>query len=97
MTVLPLTGDQCRIGRAAIGLGLDDLARAAAVAPADLVALERGDAIASETAGKIARALEAAGVTFFSDAEGRPRLRARTLDGIIEAPVSMSQRRDSRD
>ena len=92
MADIGITADQCRIGRAAIGWSEDDLATAAGVAVGDIIALETGALASALVSGKILEALSAAGVSFFEGPDGRARMRARTLDGIVEAPVTMAPR-----
>lgn len=90
MTDHCLTADESRIGRAALGWSLEDLAQAAGVSPAAVQAFEAaGDA---EVGPLIAASLAAAGVSFHLRPDGRAFMRARTLDGIIEAPVALSAR-----
>jgi len=82
---------QCRIGRAALGLSEDDLAVAAGVSRDDILSFESGGAVAPEIALKLSAAFERAGVSFHIGADGRAFMRVRTLDGIIEAPVTFSK------
>ena len=82
---------QCRIGRAALGLSEDDLAVAAGVSLRDILSLESGGTIAPIAALKVTAAFERAGVSFHAGADGRTFMRVRTLDGIIEAPVTFSK------
>ena len=89
-----LTMDQCKIGRAALGLSEEELAQAAGVPPASVVAIEAGLPVATGVAVDLMAALAALGVTFHQTAEGRDFMRARTLDGIIEAPVRLSKASD---
>lgn len=86
-----LTAEECKIGRIALGWSQDELAQAAAVTPSAVQHIEQaaGDEIA---AARIEAALEAAGVTFHTAPDGKAYMRARTLDGIIEAPVMLSPR-----
>ncbi len=87
--------DECAIGRAALGWSADDLARAAGVDVAVVEALEASSP-AGDGASKIEAALAAAGVTF-RRVDGRSMMIARTLDGIIEAPVKIADRGGPRD
>ncbi|WP_158806829.1 XRE family transcriptional regulator [Beijerinckia sp. L45] len=93
MTDTEITADQCRIGRAAVGWTEDDLAAAAGVAVGIITDLENGLAADAAASSRILAALADVGVSFFSAPDGSARMRARTLDGIIEAPVAMTQRR----
>ena len=68
---------QCRMARAATGLGVRDLAKAAGVSPDTVARLERGEALKESTVAAIRAALEAAGVIFVeSNGEG-PGVRLR--------------------
>jgi predicted transcriptional regulator len=80
-----------QIGRAALGLTENDLALAAGVSLSDIFLLESGGAIEPGTSLKIVAAFERAGVSFHTGPDGRPLMRVRTLDGIIEAPVTFSK------
>jgi hypothetical protein len=91
MSASGLDGAQSRIGRAALGLSENDLALAAAVPLSDVLSLESGGTIASGAALKVTAAFERAGVSFHAGADGRPFMRVRTLDGIIEAPITFSK------
>lgn len=88
-----ITADQCRIGRAAVGWSEGDLASAAGVPERLVTALEAGGLVASAVSEKMFAAFAGAGVSFFDGPDGSARMRARTLDGIIETPVTMSSRR----
>ncbi len=92
LTTNRLSADECRIGRAALGWSVGDLAQAAGV---DVPIVEALEAASSEGGGaeKIAAALADAGVTFRRADDGRSYMLARTLDGIIEAPVKLTERR----
>jgi transcriptional regulator with XRE-family HTH domain len=61
MILLPL---QCRMARAALGLGVRDLAAAAKVSVDTVARFERGDELKERTVDALQRALEAAGVEF---------------------------------
>jgi transcriptional regulator with XRE-family HTH domain len=82
-----LNADECRIGRAALGLGEADLAEAADMSVESLAAFEQGGDVEGDLALRLAQAFAALGVTFHPTPDGGSRMRARTLDGIIEAPV----------
>ncbi len=90
MTDHRLTPDECRIGRAALGWNQEDLARAANVSLAAVQAFETVGGEEAET--QIETSFAAAGVTFHLRPDGRAFMKARTLDGIIEAPVALSAR-----
>jgi hypothetical protein len=87
-----VSADQCRIGRAAIGWTEQDLAAEARLPAGDIVDLENGTPVTAATSSKVLAAFAAAGVSFFQGPDGSSRMRARTLDGIIEAPVTMAPR-----
>jgi len=59
MILLPV---QCRMARAALGLGIRDLAAAAKVSIDTVARFERGDELKERTIDVLQRALEAAGV-----------------------------------
>jgi transcriptional regulator with XRE-family HTH domain len=61
MIFLPV---QCRMARAALGLGVRDLAAAAKVSIDTVARFERGDELKERTIDALQRALEAAGVEF---------------------------------
>ena len=55
---------QCKMARAATGLGVRDLAKLAGVSPNTVARFERGEALKEGTVSTIRAALEAAGVIF---------------------------------
>jgi transcriptional regulator with XRE-family HTH domain len=59
-----ITEYQCRMARAALELGVRDLAKIADVSPNTIARLERGEALHSRTLAFIRGALEAQGITF---------------------------------
>jgi transcriptional regulator with XRE-family HTH domain len=61
MIFLPV---QCRMARAALGLGIRELAAAAKVSADTVARFERGDELKERTTDALQRALEAAGVEF---------------------------------
>ena len=69
------------MARAALQLGVRDLAEAAQVSPTTVSKLERGDLLYPRTVEAIRTALEAAGVVFIEENGGGPgvRLRASNL------------------
>jgi transcriptional regulator with XRE-family HTH domain len=69
---MELTAAQCRMARAALQLGVRDLAELAKVSPNTIARLERGEALYPRTAGTIRTALEAAGVEFIAENGGGP-------------------------
>jgi transcriptional regulator with XRE-family HTH domain len=72
---------QSRMARAALGMGVRDLASAAKVSIDTVARFERGDELKERTIDAIRGALEAAGVEFIDENGGGPgvRLRKRTL------------------
>jgi transcriptional regulator with XRE-family HTH domain len=66
-----LNAAQCRMARAALQLGVRDLAETAQVSPTTITRLERGEELYPRTIAAIRAALEAAGVEFTNgDAPG---------------------------
>jgi transcriptional regulator with XRE-family HTH domain len=61
MIFLPV---QCRMARAALGLGVRELAAAAKVSTDTVARFERGDDLKERTIDALRRALEAAGIEF---------------------------------
>lgn len=68
---------QCRMARAALGLGVRDLAAMADVAQATVSRLERGEELKPATIAAIRAALESAGVIFIEENGGGPGVRLR--------------------
>ena len=68
---MEITGTQCRMARAALGLGVRDLAKLADVSPNTITRLERGEDLHARTLKTIQQTLEKAGVEFMlGDVEG---------------------------
>ena len=61
---------QCKMARAATGLGVRELAEAAGVSPNTVARLERGDVLKQQTVDSIRAALESAGVEFIPENGG---------------------------
>ena len=59
-----MTPQQCKMARAALGLGVRELGKAAEVSPNSITRLERGESMHQRTIEAIRSALEAAGVVF---------------------------------
>jgi transcriptional regulator with XRE-family HTH domain len=72
-----MLGVQCKMGRAAVGLGVRELADAAAVSPETVVRFEGGETLRPRTISAIRAALEAAGVEFIAENGGGPGVRLR--------------------
>lgn len=70
-----LNAAQCRMARAALQLGVRELATAAQVSPTTITRLERGDVLYARTVEAIRAALEAAGVIFTNGSEPGVKLR----------------------
>ncbi len=68
---------QCKMARAALGLGVRDVAALAGVSPDTVARLERGDALKELTIATIQAALEAAGVIFVPENDDGPGVRLR--------------------
>lgn len=60
---------QCKMARAALGLGVRDLAKLATVSVDTISRLERGEELMPRTVSAIRTALEAAGVTFLDNGD----------------------------
>lgn len=72
-----LTPAQCRMARAALQLGVRDLAAMAEVSPNTIARLERGETLYGRTVDAIRAALEAAGVEFIPENGGGAGVRLR--------------------
>ena len=68
---------QCKMARAATGLGIREVAEAAAVSPNTVSRLERGEDLKPATVAAIRAALEAAGVEFIAENGGGAGVRLR--------------------
>jgi transcriptional regulator with XRE-family HTH domain len=68
---------QCKMARAATGLGVRDLAKLADVSPNTVARLERGEALKESTVSAIRAALEQAGVIFVDQNGEGPGVRLR--------------------
>jgi transcriptional regulator with XRE-family HTH domain len=71
MIFLPV---QCRMARAALGLGVRELAAAAKVSTDTVARFERGDELKERTVDALRRALEVAGVEFTNGEQPGVRL-----------------------
>lgn len=72
-----MNGAQCRMARAAIKMGVRELAEAAQVAPSTITRLESGETLNQRTLAVIRAALEAAGVIFVEENGEGPGVRLR--------------------
>lgn len=75
-----LTAAQSRMARAAVSLGVRELAEAAAVSTNTITRLERGEVLSARTLAAIRAALEAAGVEFIAENGGGAGVRLRRVD-----------------
>jgi Helix-turn-helix. len=75
--VLKMVPVQCKMARAALGLGVRELAEAAQVSPDTIARLERGEELKPRTIAAVQSALEAAGVEFIPENGGGPGVRLR--------------------
>lgn len=64
-----MNATQCKMARAATGLGVRDLAKAAGVSVDTVSRLERGEELMPRTVSAIRDALEAKGITFLADGQ----------------------------
>ncbi|MGF6859658.1 transcriptional regulator with XRE-family HTH domain [Rhodobacteraceae bacterium MBR-64] len=74
-----MNATQCKMARAATGLGVRDLAKLASVSPDTVARLERGEDLRPATVAAIRAALEAAGVDFIEENGGGPGVRLRKV------------------
>jgi transcriptional regulator with XRE-family HTH domain len=74
---------QCRMARAALGLGVRELAAAAKVSIDTVARFERGDELKERTVETLQRTLEAAGVEFTNG--GKPGVRLTRFVNAVEA------------
>ena len=77
---------QCRMARAALQMGIRELAAAANVAPSTITRLEAGDELKPRTVAAIRATLEKAGVEFIPENGGGAgvRLKSRQSKGAQE-------------
>ena len=68
---------QCKMARAALDLGVRDLAKLAAVSPDTVARLERGELLRERTVSAIRAAFETAGVEFIAENGGGAGVRLR--------------------
>lgn len=72
-----MTPAQCRMARAALELGVRDVAKLAEVAPSTITRLERGESLYPRTVEAIRAALEAAGIEFIPENGGGAGVRLK--------------------
>jgi len=87
MIFLPV---QCRMARAALGLGVRELAAAAKVSIDTVARFERGDELKERTIDALQRALEAAGVEFTNGDQPGVRLTKATAARFAQ-PANVSR------
>lgn len=75
--MVQLAAVQSKMARAALGLGVRELAAAAGVSADTIVRLEKGETLQPRTLAAIRAALEAAGVEFIAENGGGPGVRLR--------------------
>jgi transcriptional regulator with XRE-family HTH domain len=68
---------QCRMARAALGMGVRELAAAAKVSVDTVARFERGEELKERTIDSLQRALEAAGINLIDEHGGGPGVRLR--------------------
>src|SRR5947208_13712030 len=68
---------QCRMARAALGIGVRELAAAAKVSVDTVARFERGEELKERTIESLQRALEAAGIKLIDENGGGPGVRRR--------------------
>ena len=72
-----MTPEQCKMARAALNLGVRELASAANVSTNTIIRLERGETLYPRTVASIRAALEVAGVEFIEENGGGPGVKLR--------------------
>jgi transcriptional regulator with XRE-family HTH domain len=81
-----LTPVQCRMARAALQIGVRDLAKMAGVSPMTVTRFENGQSGGhADTLRKLQRALEEAGLEFIPENGGGPGVRMR--EAVPSSPV----------
>jgi transcriptional regulator with XRE-family HTH domain len=68
-----MTGQQCRMARAALNMGVRDLAKLAKVATGTITRLEAGEELKPRTVEAVQHALERKGIEFIGDEGVRVR------------------------
>ena len=75
--MIHMNAAQCKMARAALGLGVRDLANQAAVSTQSVTRFERGEALKAATVERLQAALEAAGIEFIPENGGGAGVRFR--------------------
>jgi transcriptional regulator with XRE-family HTH domain len=68
---------QCRMARAALGMGVRELAASAKVSVDTVARFERGEELKERTVDALQRAIEAAGIQLLDENGGGPGVRLR--------------------
>ena len=76
-SVMILRPVQCRMARAALGMGVRELAAAAKVSVDTVAKFERGEELKERTIDSLQRALEAGGINLIDENGGGPGVRLR--------------------
>ena len=74
-----MTPEQCKMGRAGLGLGVRELAEMAQVSTNTVTRLEAGEVLKGRTIDAIRAALETAGVEFIPENGGGAGVRLRKV------------------
>jgi transcriptional regulator with XRE-family HTH domain len=91
MIIFPI---QCRMARAALGLGIRELAAAAKVSMDTVARFERGEELKERTIEALKRALEEGGVEFTNGEQPGVRLAKRAAAPLIDNRKAQSASRD---
>ena len=93
---MALTARECRMARAALGIGVRELAKFADISPNTVARLERGEVLHRRTVAHVRAAFEAQGIVFMATgglgetvayAPGRPLSgRAKLLSDLLDLP-----------
>lgn len=75
--MVTISAVQCKMARAALGMGVRDLSKAAGVSADTVSRLERGEDLMPRTVDAIRRALQTAGVEFIPENGGGAGVRLR--------------------
>jgi len=75
-----IEGVQCKMARAALGLGVRELAAASKVSTDTIVRFERGEILRERTLKALRQALEMAGVIFINQNGDGPGVRLRKVE-----------------
>ena len=89
MILLPV---QCRMARAALGLGVRELAVLAKVSVDTVARFERGDELKERTVEALQRALEAAGVEFTNGDKPGVRLSSLQTTGHLKGATQQKSK-----